>query len=78
MIQESEKELLEYENMLNLFSTKNQTREEKYNECEKIINVLQPSIMEIQRKLFSNLSIKYKPLETNLKDFFGKLIVKVS
>jgi hypothetical protein len=78
LVQQSEKDLLEYENMLNLFSTKNETREEKYYECEDVINVLQPNIMEAKRKLFSNLSIKYENSKENIKDLFGKLIVKVS
>jgi len=78
LVQQSEKELLEYKNMLNLFSTPNETREEKYYECEDIINVLQQSIMETKRKLHSNLSIKYEPSEENIKYIFGKLIVKVS
>jgi len=77
LVESSRKQLDEYEKCLSLFSTKNQEKDEKCNECEKTIKVLQPSIIETKEKLFSNLSIVYNPMENNIKDGFGKLIIKV-
>ena len=74
LVESSRKQLIEYEQCLIMFSIKNQEREAKYNDCESLIKVLQPSLVEIQNKLFSNMSITYKPSGIGSRDLFGKLI----
>jgi hypothetical protein len=77
LVESSRKQLNEYEKCLNLFSTKNQERDEKFNQCEKIMKIVEPRIIEAKNKLFSNISIKFKPMDNHGKDLFGKLIIKV-
>ena len=77
LVKSSRKKLIEFENCLNLFSVDNKEREEKTTEIEETITILQPNIMDIKNELFSNLSISYKPMGTNLNGLFGKLIVEV-
>ena len=77
LVESARNHLVEFENFFNLFSTKNQEKEEKYNDCESLVKVLQPNLVEIQNKLFSNMSIKYQTLEKRMEDLFGKLQIKV-
>jgi hypothetical protein len=78
VVESSRKQLTEYEKCLNLFSTNREERDEKTNESEQVINMLQSKIKEAKTNLFSNLSITYKPVVKQTKDLFGKLIIKVS
>ena len=77
LVQSSRKQLNEYEQCLNFFSTTSEERNEKSLQIEKITADLQPKITQLKQSLFSNLSITYNPIPSNTKDLFGKLIVKV-
>ena len=77
-IEWSNKQFIEYKKFLNLFSTKKQQRDDKIFFTEHETNLLKSKIDEIQTKLFSNLSITYKPLRIKVEDMFGKLTIKVS
>ena len=77
LVESSRKKLIEFEQCLIMFSTENQEREAKYNDCESLVKVLQPSLVEIQNKMFSHLSITYQPLEKRMDDYFGKIQIKV-
>ena len=72
LVESSKKQLAEYEQCLSLFS------DEIYEDCEGVIKFLQPSLIEIQNKLLSNLSITYQPMDYEMEDLFGKLKIKVS
>ena len=78
LVKTSRKQLVEFENFFELFSTKNQEREEKYKDCERLVKVVQPSLIEIKNKLFSDLSLTYQLMEHKIEDLFGKLEIKVS
>ena len=78
LVESSRKQLVEFENFFELFSTKNQEREEKYKDCERLVKVVQPSLIEIKNKLFSDLSLTYQLMEHKIEDLFGKLEIKVS
>ena len=78
LVEASKKQLIEYEQCLGLFSAKKEERDEKCNQSERLINHLQPKIKELKQSLFSNVSLTYKPMQNSIKDFFGKLIIKVS
>jgi hypothetical protein len=78
LVEASKKQLIEYEQSLALFSVKKEDRDEKCNQSECLINHLQPKIRELKQFLFSNVSLSYKPMQNSIKDFFGKLIIKVS
>jgi DNA repair exonuclease SbcCD ATPase subunit len=78
LVESSKKQLNEYEACLQLFSTKNNEKEDKYNECEKIMKIVRPSSNEAKNKLFSNISITFKPMNIHGKDLFGKLVIKVT
>ena len=71
------KQLAEYEKCLNLFSTNYRERKNRKKSSEKVINRLQYKINEVKKKLFSNLSITFKPITSTIKDLFSQLIVKV-
>ena len=77
LVESSRKKMIEYEQCLIMFSTESHEREAKYNDCESLVNALQPSLIEIQNKLFSDLSLAYQPAENDTKDLFGKLIIRV-
>lgn len=77
LLESSKKQLAEYERCLSLFSLENQERDEKRIESEEIINQLELEIKEFKHKLCSNLSITYEPIEYELEDLFGALIIKV-
>jgi hypothetical protein len=77
LVESSKKQLSECEKFFYLFSTKNEDREEKRNESQKIILQLQPKIKEFKENLFSNLVIKYKPMQSKNEDLFGKLKISV-
>ena len=76
-VKSSRRQLNEYENCLNLFSTTCEERNKKYLQIERITADLQPKITQLKQNLFSNLSITYNPIPNHTKDLFGKLIVKV-
>ena len=78
LVESSKKHLEEYENFLNLFSSKNHEREEKRMQSENVLKILQSEIKELKNKLFSNLSITYKPFKGNMEDLYGQIITKVS
>ena len=75
LVQSSRKQLNEYEQCLNLFSTTSEERNEKSLQIEKITVDLQPKITQLKQSLFSNISLTYR--SSNSKDLFGKLIIKV-
>jgi hypothetical protein len=77
LVESSKKQLNEFETCLKFFSTKNNEKEEKYNECEKLMKIVEPSIKEAKNKLLSNISITFKSMDNQVKDLFGKLIIKV-
>ena len=77
LVESSSKQLVEYERFLSLFSAKYKAGMEQNKKTEKIISNLQSEIVELKEKLFSNLSIKYKPINKIKKYLFGKLIIKV-
>jgi hypothetical protein len=77
LLDATRKQLDEYEQRLNLFSITNEEKNKTTRECENIMNVLQPKIKELKENLFSNFSIKYKPMENVVKVLIGELIVKV-
>ena len=77
LLESSKKQLAEYEKCLSLFSTKNEERDEKCKESEKMIEKLQTKVNELKNSLFSNVLIKYEPIEKKKIDLFGKLIIRV-
>ena len=77
LVESSRKQLTEYEKCLSLFSVENEKREEEFKESEQLIQTLQPSLNIIKNKLYSDFCIIYKPMENNMEDVFGKLIIKV-
>lgn len=77
LLDATRKQLDEYEQRLNLFSITNEEKNKTTSECEKIINDLQPNIKELKENFFSNLSIKYKPIENGVKVLIGELIFQV-
>jgi hypothetical protein len=78
LVEPSRNLLKEYENCLNLFSTKHQEREENNMQSEKIIKYLQIANKQLRTGLFSNFSISYKPFKENILDLYGDIICKVS
>ena len=78
LVSSSKQQLIQYEKCLNLFSTKKEERDEMSSQSEKNIKILQSKNKELRDGLFSNLSIKYKPMGNRIEDSFGKLIIKVS
>jgi hypothetical protein len=78
LVEPSRNLLKEYENCLNLFSTKHQEREENNMQSEKIIKYLQIANKQLRNRLFSNFSISYKPFKENILDLYGDIICKVS
>jgi chromosome segregation ATPase len=77
LLESSRKQMAEYEKFLNLFATKKEERNEKSKQTEKTISNLQYKTNELKSKLFSNLSLFYKPTEHGVEHFFGELLVKV-
>ena len=77
LVESSKKQLFEYEKSLNLFSVKREERDEKTKQSEKEIDSLKLKIKELNDKLFSDWSIKYRPIGKQKEDLFGKLIIKV-
>ena len=77
LVESSKRNLFEYEKCLNLFSVKREERDEKTKQSEKEISSLKSKIKELNKKLFSNMSIKYRPKENEKEYSFGKLIIKV-
>jgi hypothetical protein len=75
LVESSKRQLFEYERCLNLFSIKKEERDEKKNQSEKAIGSLKLKIKELNHKLFSNLSIKYRQKQNENEDLFGKLII---
>ena len=78
LIKSSRKQLADFEKCLNLFSAKNEDRAKQSKESENISKILQPKIKELKDKLFSNISITYKPIENDVKILFGKIETNVS
>ena len=78
LVESSKRQLAEYETCLNLFSVEIEKRDEKFKASETLIDTIQPKIKELKDKLFSNVSIKYKQMEKNIENVFGKLIIQVS
>ena len=84
LLESAKKQLKEYEQCLNFFSTTCEERNEKCLQIEKITIDLQPKITELKQNLFSNTSLTYMPMhklyrqtQSKLESFFGKLIIKV-
>ena len=78
LVKSSKKQLEEFENCLNLFSSTNKEKKKKSKQSEEIINILQPKIAELKNQLFSNLSLNYEPFKEKIEDLYGKIIIKVS
>ena len=78
LAESSRKKLEEYESCLNMFSAKHQEREEKYIDSERMIKNLQSEIIELNKRLVSNISITYEPFKGNMEDLYGQIIIKVS
>ena len=78
LVESSRKQLEEYEKYLNLFSTKYKEQKEKGAQKQKLVKSLQSEIVELKNKLFSNLSISFKPIGGKAKNSLGKLIIQVS
>ena len=74
----SKKQLVEFEKYFYLFSVKNEERDEKSKEVERMVNVLQPSLKEVKEKIFLNLSLSYSPMEDKIENVYGKLSIRVS
>ena len=74
LVDSSKKQLNEYEQCLNLFSTNYNERKEKSAKCEEIINNLQPQILKLQNQLLSTKLIYERK---NTEHIFGELIIKV-
>ena len=78
LIESSKRQLFEYEKCFyNFILIKKEERDEKIHHNEKEINSLKSKIKELKDKLFSNLSVQYRPIENKKEDLFGKLIIKV-
>jgi len=76
LVEESKKQLDVFEKCLSLFSIDNEELEKISKQTENTIQDLQPKLKEIQDKLFSNLSITYKSMNTkSIESIFGKLVV---
>ena len=78
LIELSRKQLEEFENCLNLFSSRYKEKMKKSKQSEKVIKILQPEIAELKKQLFSNLSLSYEPFKENMEDLYGQIIIKVS
>ena len=77
-VKSSRKQLAEYEKFLNLFSAKKEKKAEQRKQSKNAINMIQSNIDHVKTKLFSNLSIKYQPIQNNSACCLGELVVKVS
>jgi chromosome segregation ATPase len=78
LVESSRKKLTEYEKFFNLFSTKQEERVEKNKQTVQETHSLKSQIKKFKSKLFSNLSLTYKPTEHGVENLFGELLVKVS
>ena len=78
LVESSKKQLTEYENYLYLFSIKNEQREEKCKENEKLSRILQLNVKKLKTELLSNSFLTYAQVEKDVQGFFGKLIHRVS
>ena len=74
----SKKQFNEYEQYLNLLSSKAEEKEQHNKNSEDSIIILKSKIRELKAQLFSNLAITYNPMEIKLKESFGKLKTKVN
>ena len=77
LLESSKKQLAEYESCLSFFSTINEERDRESRKSEDVIISLQSEIDETKKRLFSNLSITYKPAKKE-GSLFGKLHVEVN
>jgi chromosome segregation ATPase len=78
LVEFSKQQLAEYEKCLGLFSSTIEEKDERIKVSERMVNNLQCKIEELKDSLTSNLSIKYKPIDNNRTDLFGKLKIHVN
>ena len=78
LVESSRKQLEEYENCLNLFSTSHQERKEKCMQSEILIKKLQSEITKLKNGFFSNSSISYTPFKGSIENLYGQIITKVN
>ena len=78
LVESAKKKLIEHEECLSLFSIDDEKREGKCKETKKIVEELHQNYIQLKKNLFSNSFLTYKPMEKNIKDFFGKIILEVS
>ena len=69
--------LNEYEKVLSSFSANKEGQDEKKNQSENLIRLIQTKKKRAKNALFSNLLIKFRPVETNKEDLFGRLVINV-
>ena len=69
--------LNEYEKVLSSFSANKEGQDEKKKQSENLIRLIQTKKKRAKNALFSNLLIKYRPVETKKEDLFGRLVVNV-
>ena len=77
LVESAKKQSTEFEKCLNLFSAKTIERDEKCKISRNTIKDLQPKLKQFKEELLSSLVLTYRPIGNNIKDFFGKLIIKV-
>ena len=73
LVESSKKQLAENERYLSFFASKKEERAQRNKQMEQLANLLKTKTKEFNDKLFADLSIEYKPIES----VFNKLIIKV-
>ena len=76
----AKKKLMEYEKCLNKFSIKKEERDEKSQDVEELISILQSKLAELKVELLNDTTFSFNPKKEikNLENLFGKLSIKVS
>jgi hypothetical protein len=68
-------DLNDYEKFFKSLKSTDDERENKSEEIEEMIIVLESEIKEFENKLMKNKTIEYDPMQTKISDIFGKLTV---
>ena len=77
LVESSRKQLMEFEECLNLFSVENEERDVRSSEIERTLKILHPEIQDLKNALFTNLRILYEPVEKRRDRMLGKLVTEV-
>ena len=77
LVESSRKQLMEFEECLNLFSVEKEERDVRSSEIERTLKILQPEIQDLKNALLTNLRILYEPVEKRRDRMLGKLVTEV-